>query len=36
MSMKKTIAGPNSLDTVYEMPFNEKNVSIGMIGFIDG
>ena len=29
MSMKKTIAGPNSLDTVYEMPFNEKNVSIG-------
>ena len=28
MSMKKTIAGPNSLETVYEMPFNEKNLSI--------
>ena len=28
MSMKKTIAGPNSLDIVYEMPFNEKNLSI--------
>jgi hypothetical protein len=28
MSMKKTIAGPNSNETVYEMPFNEKNVSI--------
>jgi hypothetical protein len=28
MSMKKTIAGPNSNETVYEMPFNEKNLSI--------
>ena len=28
MGMKKTIAGPNSLETVYEMPFNEKNLSI--------
>ena len=28
MTMKKTIAGPNSLETVYEMPFNEKNLSI--------
>jgi hypothetical protein len=28
MSMKKTIAGPNSVETVYEIPFNEKNVSI--------
>ena len=28
MSMKKTIAGPNSIETVYEMPFNEKNLSI--------
>ena len=28
MSMKKTIAGPNSSETVYEMPFNEKNLSI--------
>ena len=27
MSMKKTIAGPNSLETVYEMPFNENNLS---------
>jgi hypothetical protein len=26
MTMKKTIAGPNSLETVYEMPFNEKNL----------
>ena len=26
MSMKKTIAGPNSLETVYEMPFNENNL----------
>ena len=28
MGMKKTIAGPNSLGIVYEMPFNEKNLSI--------
>jgi hypothetical protein len=28
MSMKKTPAGPNSVETVYEMPFNEKNLSI--------
>jgi hypothetical protein len=28
MSMKKTIAGPNSVETVYEMPFNEKHFSI--------
>ena len=28
MSMKKTIAGPNSNETVYEMPFNDKNLSI--------
>jgi len=26
MSMKKTIAGPNSVETVYEIPFNEKNL----------
>jgi hypothetical protein len=28
MSMKKTIVGPNSVETVYDMSFNEKNVSI--------
>ena len=26
--MKKTIVGPNSSETVYEMSFNEKNLSI--------
>ena len=26
MSMKQTIVGPNSQVTVYDMPFNEKNL----------
>ena len=30
MAMKKLLRGPNSKQTVYELPFNEKNLKICM------